>query len=259
MESIFNVPFNSDDYGIYFGFSNFWDHPEGYGNVFVTSALLNEYAADDIRREWFITPLFWNLGNNAVTNYFGDYKSYLYHFEGWHNFSFAEALDLYDDGAALSNALFYPTRQASDLFVRPGIHSLYGKFPRMDGVRGGSFGSVGLDQPTLARTSELFLMKAECEARKASPNFTAAQDALFVIQARAIPGAVKSTNTGTALIDEIMMERRKELVGEGFRFTDILRLGLPLVRPNIPGPNWSPVMTLGAMDNKMIYPIPEPE
>lgn len=258
-ESIFNVPFNSDDYGIYYGFSNFFDHPEGYGNVFVTSALLNEYDANDIRREWYITPLFWNLGNDDVTDYFGDYKTYLYHFEGWHVYSFAEALDLYDDGAALSNSLFYPNNTNSDLFVRPGIHSIYGKFPRMNGVRGGSFGSVGLDQPTLARTSELFLMKAECEARKNSPNWTAAQDALFVIQERAVPGAVKSTNTGTTLIDEIMMERRKELVGEGFRFLDILRLGLPLARPDITGPNWTPIMNLPAYDNKMIYPIPEAE
>jgi hypothetical protein len=97
MESIFNVPFNSDDYGIYFGFSNFWDHPEGYGNVFVTTTLLNQYAANDVSREWYITPLFWNLGDDDVTAYFGDYKSYLYHFEGWHDYSFAEAIDLYDE------------------------------------------------------------------------------------------------------------------------------------------------------------------
>lgn len=259
LESIFNVPFNLDDYGIFFGFSNFYDHPEGYGNIFVTSSLLGQYAANDIRREWFITPMFWNYGDDDVTDYFGAYKSYLYHFEGWHDYSFAEIQGYYDNTTVLSDALFYPNRTASDLFVRPGHHSIYGKFPRMDGVRGSDFGSVGLDQPTMARTSELFLMKAECEARKATPNFTAAQDALFVIQARAVPGAVKSTNTGAALIDEIMMERRKELVGEGFRFLDILRLGLPLARPNIPGPGWSSVLNLPAYDNKMIYPIPESE
>ncbi len=259
MESIFNVPFNTDDYGIFWGFSNFFDHPEGYGNVFVTTALLNQYAANDVRREWYITPLFWNLGDDDVTDYFGAYKSYLYHFEGWHDYSFAEAVDLYDNTTALDNSLFYPNRSASDLFVRPGIHSIYGKFPRMDGVRGGSFGSVGLDQPTIMRTSELFLMKAECEMRKPSPNEAAAKAALQVIQARAVTGTPLSPNSGTALLDEIMMERRKELVGEGFRFLDILRLGLPLNRPNIAGPNWSPVMTLPAYDNKMIYPIPEPE
>jgi hypothetical protein len=68
-----------------------------------------------------------------------------------------------------------------------------------------------------------------------------------------------STNTGQALIDEVILERRKELAGEGFRFLDILRLGLPLVRPDITGPNWSAVMSLPAYDPKMIYPIPESE
>ncbi|MBM3419974.1 MAG: RagB/SusD family nutrient uptake outer membrane protein [Bacteroidetes bacterium] len=259
LESIFNVPFNIDDYGIFWGFSNFWDHPEGYGNIMVTTDLLNQYAANDVRREWYITPMFWNYGDDDVTDYFGAYKSYLYHFEGAHDWSFAEIQDLYDNTTPLDNSLFYPNRPASDLFVRPGIHSIYGKFPRMDGVRGGDFGSVGLDQPTLARTSELFLMKAECEMRKPGPNETAAKAALQVIQARAVAGTPLSANTGAALLAEIMMERRKELVGEGFRFLDILRLGLPLARPNITGPNWSTIMNLPAYDNKMIYPIPEPE
>ena len=40
-----------------------------------------------------------------------------------------------------------------------------------------------------------------------------------------------SANTGQALIDEIMLNRRLELWGEGFRFTDLKRLNLPLSRP----------------------------
>lgn len=39
-----------------------------------------------------------------------------------------------------------------------------------------------------------------------------------------------STNTGQALIDEIMVQRRVELWGEGFRFLDLKRLNLPLDR-----------------------------
>ena len=41
---------------------------------------------------------------------------------------------------------------------------------------------------------------------------------------------VASTNTGTALIDEIILNRRLELWGEGFRFTDLKRLNLTLNR-----------------------------
>lgn len=258
-ETIFAVPFNSDDYGIYWGLTSSYDHPEGYGNAFMTTALLNTYPADDIRRKWFITPLFYNYNDPAVEAHFGTLTRTLYHFEGYHSYSFTEIQDLTDAGTPVTESMFYPNNQDSWCFIRPGHVSLYGKFPRLDAVRGSSFGSVGLDQPTLMRTTELYLMKAECEARKASPDFTAAQNALFAVQTRASASAVRSTSTGTALINEIMMERRRELVGEGFRINDILRLGLPLDRPQIPGPAWSPIKHLDATSPKLIYPIPEVE
>jgi hypothetical protein len=258
-ETIFAVPFNSDDYGIYWGLTSSYDHPEGYGNAFMTTALLNTYPADDMRRKWFITPLFYNYNDPAIEAYFGDFIQTLYHFEGYHSYSFTEIQDIYDAGTPVSESIFWPNDPNSWCFTRPGHVSLYGKFPRLDAVRGSSFGSVGLDQPSLMRTSELYLMKAECEARKSSPDYAAAQDALFALQSRSSASAVKSSSTGATLIDEIMMERRRELVGEGFRITDILRLGLPLNRPQIPGPAWSPIKTLDATAPRLIYPIPEVE
>ncbi len=258
-ETIFAVPFNSDDYGIYWGLTSSYDHPEGYGNAFMTTALLNTYPADDIRRDWFISPLFYNYNDPEVEAHFGALTRTLYHFEGYHSYSFTEIQDITDAGTPVTESMFYPNNQDSWCFIRPGHVSLYGKFPRLDAVRGSSFGSVGLDQPTLMRTTELYLMKAECEARKASPDFTAAQNALFAVQTRASASVVRSTSTGAALISEIMMERRRELVGEGFRINDILRLGLPLDRPQIPGPAWSPIKHLDATSPKLIYPIPEIE
>jgi len=258
-ETIFAVPFNSDDYGIYWGLTSSYDHPEGYGNAFMTTALLNTYPADDIRRDWFISPLFYNYNDPEVEAHFGSLTRTLYHFEGYHSYSFTEIQDITDAGTPVTESMFYPNNQDSWCFIRPGHVSLYGKFPRLDAVRGSSFGSVGLDQPTLMRTTELYLMKAECEARKASPDFTAAQNALFAVQTRASASVVRSTSTGAALISEIMMERRRELVGEGFRINDILRLGLPLDRPQIPGPAWSPIKHLDATSPKLIYPIPEIE
>lgn len=258
-ETIFAVPFNSDDYGIYWGLTSSYDHPEGYGNAFMTTTLLNTYPADDIRREWFITPLFYNYNDPAVEAHFGTLTQTLYHFEGYHTYSFTEIQDIADAGTPVTESMFYPNNQDSWSFIRPGHISLYGKFPRMDAVRGSAFGSVGLDQPTLMRTTELYLMKAECEARKASPDFTASQDALFAVQTRSSASAVRSTSVGATLINEIMMERRRELVGEGFRITDILRLGLDLDRPQVPGPAWSPIKQLDATSPKLIYPIPEIE
>ena len=44
------------------------------------------------------------------------------------------------------------------------------------------------------------------------------------------PEYTPSGNTGDALIEEIMIQRRIELWGEGFRFYDLKRLNLPLDR-----------------------------
>jgi len=81
--------------------------------------------------------------------------------------------------------------------------------------------SVGNAERIMIRASEMYLIEAECEAELG--NYTKAQDALYVIQKRANPGARKSSATGEALIDEILLERRKELFGEGFRWNDIKR------------------------------------
>jgi len=40
----------------------------------------------------------------------------------------------------------------------------------------------------------------------------------------------KASNTGEALVEEIMNSRRVELWGEGFRFYDLKRLHLPIKR-----------------------------
>lgn len=255
-ESIYNIPFNTDDYGIYWGLSSFYDHPEGYGDVFMTSEILSKYSADDVRKNWFITPLFYNLNDPEVNTYFADYLSELYHFEGYLQDSFDEVTYMTDNSTVLNDDLFYPNNENSWSFIRRGHHSIYGKFPRLDAAPGSDPGSVGLGQPSLMRTSELLLMKAECEARTGTGT---PAETLYLVQHRASASAVLSTNTGAALIDEIILERRKELVGEGFRFLDILRLGLPLNRPNIVGPNWSAVMSLSPYDPKMIFPIPESE
>ena len=252
-ESIFVVPFNSDDYPIYWGLTSFYDHPEGYGNVFFTETLFNSYGADDIRKNWFVPPLFYNINDPAVNAFFGDDLYISYHWDGGYSQGRAEVYSFYNDSSS------YNPANVDWIHYRPGHYSLYAKFPRMNSIPGVSNGSVGLARPTLMRTSEMYLIKAECEARGEGGGATAAQQTLLAIQQRAQASAVLSTNTGEALLDEVLMERRKELAGEGFRMYDILRLGIPLERPDIIGPNWSDVMTLPAYDDKLIWPIPEAE
>ncbi len=115
---------------------------------------------------------------------------------------------------------------------------------------------VGNAERISIRASEMYLIEAECEAELG--NTTAAQDALYVVQSRANPGVAKSTASGQALIDEALMERRKELFGEGFRWNDIKRRNLPFKRE---GDHWV-TFDFGPNDAdyyRLTFPIPQSE
>lgn len=86
--------------------------------------------------------------------------------------------------------------------------------------------SIG-DVP-LMRAAEMYLIEAEALARAGQDGPAAA--ALFTLAKNRDPDYVLSTNTGQALIDEIMVQRRVELWGEGFRWYDLKRLNQPLSR-----------------------------
>ncbi len=106
----------------------------------------------------------------------------------------------------------------------------------------------------LMRSAEMILIEAEAKAEQGMD--TEAQDLLFLIQSRADATAVKSTNTGQDLIDEILYERRKELLGEGLASTlDIKRRSLPLVRT---GSHYFPG-SLPAGSNRLVWQIPQAE
>jgi hypothetical protein len=90
--------------------------------------------------------------------------------------------------------------------------------------------SIG-DVPYM-RTAEMLLIEAEARAKQGQT--AAAQTALFTLMKNRNPSYVLSTNTGQALLDEIYFNRRAELWGEGFRFTDLKRLNLPMTRVGIP-------------------------
>jgi hypothetical protein len=94
-----------------------------------------------------------------------------------------------------------------------------------------SYSSSNGDVPYM-RSAEMFLIEAEARARLGQNG--PAQDALFALVRARDASAVKSTNTGAALINEIMFNRRIELWGEGFRFTDLKRTNSPLNRNGIP-------------------------
>ena len=105
---------------------------------------------------------------------------------------------------------------------------------------------------TVLRSSEMYLTAAECYAQL--NNQDSALFYLNAIQKRAQAPITGSSVTGTALLDTIYKERRKELSFEGLRMFDLLRLkkgvartdALSLETKNLPFPS-----------NKAVAPIPE--
>lgn len=105
----------------------------------------------------------------------------------------------------------------------------------------------------LMRVAEMYLIEAEAEAE--AGNTANAIAALNAVQSRV--GATLTTGlTGQALVDAILVERRKELFGEGFASYDLQRRNLPLNRTGVG--HWDP-KTLPANDWQFLYPIPVAE
>ena len=113
-------------------------------------------------------------------------------------------------------------------------------------------GDWALDQ-VLMRSAEMFLIEAEAEAELG--NDPLAITALNAVQTRANTTLTVGL-TGQALIDAVLLERRKELFGEGFASYDLQRRNLPLVRTSVG--HWAP-LTLPANSDLFLYPIPQDE
>jgi hypothetical protein len=109
------------------------------------------------------------------------------------------------------------------------------------------------------RAAEMYLIEAEALAR--SGNNAGAAAALLPLAVNRDPQYRSSTNTGAALITEIMNQRRVELWGEGFRFYDLKRTNSALDRT---GANHNSTFTNGvnsvaANDIRWQFLIPQDE
>ena len=107
------------------------------------------------------------------------------------------------------------------------------------------------------RAAEMYLIEAEAKARLGEGG----AEALLPLAQNRNPEYQLSTNTGEALIEEILLQRRWELWGEGFRFLDLKRLNLPLDRT---GGNHDPILLNGLMqvpaeDERWLWLIPQQE
>jgi hypothetical protein len=112
------------------------------------------------------------------------------------------------------------------------------------------------------RTSEMYLIEAEALAKKG--NDAGAIAVLEELIKKRYPQYTAAGLSGTALVNEILLQRRIELWGEGFSLFDIKRTGQGLNRPTGEGnhgvPNFNPrVLTLPPASPNFLMRIPQRE
>lgn len=107
------------------------------------------------------------------------------------------------------------------------------------------------DYVPVIRYAEVLLNLAEARVRSTSTVDAQAVALLNAVRNRSDASTtftIASFSSANELIDAILRERRIELLGEGFRSSDLLRLGLPI-------PAKSTVIAVPASDARYIWPI----
>ncbi|WP_299435993.1 RagB/SusD family nutrient uptake outer membrane protein [uncultured Aquimarina sp.] len=128
-----------------------------------------------------------------------------------------------------------------ELYPADGSVNLVTKFPR---------NNVQDDNIQVLRLSEMYLIKAEAHAQLTEE--IESREALDLIIQRADPMASPSAESGQALLDKVILERRKELAYEGFRLYDLTRYGITF---NKFRQDADPIM-ITAPEDRTILPIP---
>ena len=122
----------------------------------------------------------------------------------------------------------------------------------------GSTGNYGVNNIKVFRVADLYMILAEANARKSTPNLTAAFTAYSTLRTARNAGASVAFADQNDAITKILDERSKEFAWEGSRFLDLKRNGRLVTRQGVDIYILNPVATLSDL-NKYTFPIPTSE
>ncbi|MEJ7911614.1 MAG: RagB/SusD family nutrient uptake outer membrane protein [Chitinophagaceae bacterium] len=109
----------------------------------------------------------------------------------------------------------------------------------------------------VVRTGEMYLIRAEARALQGGSQEALGLKDLNDLRAARITGYVPLVSTGAALQNEIQVERRRELFGEGHRWFDLKRTTRTIMRADVTLA--STKITLAATAREWVWPIPQAE
>lgn len=138
------------------------------------------------------------------------------------------------DHRVLSYSNAYVNTEFVDLFSETDVRRIFAHYYDVDTTSFGywitdKFSFTFASDIPIIRTPEMILIEAEAKYYNSDP--VGAHDLLYQLQVNRDPNAVYSTNTGEALLEEILVERRKELYGEvGIEWYDAKRYQTGITR-----------------------------
>ena len=175
-----------------------------------------------------------------------------------------EMLVMYDDDDVRFDAFFtiYYGLQVEGATIPAYV---FNKFPGNVSLRTGVSNNLrNMSKPF--RLSEAYLIAAEAAA--SNNDATKANKYLNDLRAKRIIGYANENYNGTALTEQVRGERLKELIGEGFRLSDLRRWGVGFERyPDHPeNPSLNNVVVAAGRslsyqsdDHRFVWPIPNTE
>jgi hypothetical protein len=113
------------------------------------------------------------------------------------------------------------------------------------------------DEVKVIRMSEVYLIAAEAAYQTNNP--TLARSYLNDVANRRDPNFAGYTSSGLALLNDILLERRKELAFEGHRYWDLARYNLDVVRVDLADNYIGSPLVIPAGYFRRILPIPQSE
>lgn len=122
----------------------------------------------------------------------------------------------------------------------------------------GTANNYGVNNVKVFRVADAYMILAEAQARKASPDLTASYNAYAALR------TARGAGTSVAFIDQndaitkILEERAREFAWEGSRLLDLKRNGRLVTRQGVDIYVLNPVATLSDI-NRYTYPIPTSE
>ncbi|RRD69928.1 RagB/SusD family nutrient uptake outer membrane protein [Tannerella forsythia] len=218
-------------------------------------ALLSGFNDWNKNTEWifghFNAYMSWNFSSSNIRS-----NPKLINKELYESMSQTDIRRMWWDPGTMDGDKWKPSESYEKNFPRPKnyLRKAYSTFKFTAEAYGNSSGDI-----LLMRLAELYYIAAEAYAHTGQNE--KAQDILNTIMVTRDPNYVKSTKTGDELLNEIWRNRRIDLWGEGFRFTDLKRLNQPLKRSivsNTPS-NVSRKMEVPAGDKEWQFLIPRAE